>query len=131
MTNKVLELARMFGAVTASGVLFSYTGIESFFDAAAHDGLMKIELGHCKRNLAQADECAHRREIALLAKDREIQALVAERDRYKALAGELAEALQLFANFACDTPHVGEPECSNCIARTALAKHEQEVRENG
>jgi len=57
-----------------------------------------------------------------------IKALEADRDRYKALAGELAEALRPFAAFACDSPHTNEPECQNCIARATLAKYEQEVR---
>jgi hypothetical protein len=39
-----------------------------------------------------------------------------------AAAPELYEALEPFASFACDEPHVGEPECNNCKARAALAK---------
>ncbi len=30
------------------------------------------------------------------------------------------EALRPFANYACDSPHVDEPICHNCIARAAL-----------
>lgn len=42
--------------------------------------------------------------------------------RLIAAAPELLEALKPFAQFACDTPHVNEPECQNCKARAAIAK---------
>jgi len=34
----------------------------------------------------------------------------------------LLEALEHFAKFACETPHVNEPDCYNCRARAAIAK---------
>ncbi len=42
-----------------------------------------------------------------------------------AAAPDMLEALGPFASFACDEPHVGEPECHNCIARAAIAKATQ------
>lgn len=38
-------------------------------------------------------------------------------------ADALAEALEPFAKFACDEPHIGEPACYNCDAKVALAAH--------
>jgi hypothetical protein len=37
-------------------------------------------------------------------------------------APDLLEALRPFANYACDEPHVDEPECHNCRARAAIAR---------
>lgn len=47
---------------------------------------------------------------------------VAERDHLRAVNAELLEALEPFAKFACDTPHVNEPDCYNCRARTAITR---------
>jgi len=42
--------------------------------------------------------------------------------RLIAAAPDLLEALEHFAKFACETPHVNEPDCYNCRARAAIAK---------
>jgi len=43
----------------------------------------------------------------------------------KTIADELAEALAPFSNYACDEPHVNEPNCHNCKARAALTKYRE------
>ena len=48
-----------------------------------------------------------------------------------AAAPDLYEALLPFARFACDEPHVNEPDCNNCIARAALSKARGESEESG
>jgi len=45
------------------------------------------------------------------------QPLLAAKD---ARIKELEAALKPFAKFACDEPHVNEPECHNCKAKSAL-----------
>lgn len=41
---------------------------------------------------------------------------------------DLLAALKPFAAYACDTPHVNEPPCHNCVAREAIARHYKEER---
>jgi hypothetical protein len=41
---------------------------------------------------------------------------------------ELIEKLSPFAAFACGEPHVNEPECHNCAARSVIAKVKQESK---
>lgn len=43
-------------------------------------------------------------------------------DHLRAVNAELLEALEPFAKFACDTPHVNEPDCYNCRARAAILR---------
>jgi hypothetical protein len=38
------------------------------------------------------------------------------------ISDALVEALEPFAKFACDSPHVDEPVCHNCRARAAITK---------
>ena len=40
--------------------------------------------------------------------------------RKMAAADSMLEALRPFAEYACDEPHVGEPNCHNCAARAAI-----------
>ena len=44
----------------------------------------------------------------------------AELTQARARIKELEAALKPFAKFACDEPHVNEPECHNCKAKSAL-----------
>jgi len=77
-------------------------------------GLMTTDRDYHKRMFGIADQCAHEREAALFAKDREIRALVAERD-------VLREAL-----FSIKA-HAGNHSIIRESASAALAHSAQEV----
>lgn len=49
----------------------------------------------------------------------------------EAHVARLMTALEPFANFACDEPHVGEPLCHNCLARDARGAVERREVEWG
>lgn len=49
-------------------------------------------------------------------------ALLESRDAWRDMAISLAHALDPFAVYACDKPHVGEPSCNNCYAKKMLAE---------
>lgn len=71
------------------------------------EGRLGAAIGTSRENVCarMVGDCAGRRELA--------EEIVRRFNDHRALV----EALRPFANFACDEPHEGEPDCYNCAAR--------------